>query len=352
MPANQVSINIDGIAYTGWEEVSIHSSIERLTSSFEVKLSDTIEGNLKLLSQKRCTIKIDSDLVLTGYVEKIDVSIDKDSHTVTVSGRDLLADLIDCSVIGPPYEFRNKNLAQHIETFVKPFGILFRYDKGVFASARKMDVTLSPGDSVFEAIDKARRQEGVLLYSDAQGRMLMGYSGKEASVDSLIWGQNIKKANVVYDDSNRFKDYYVRGQNSGGSNFDDFGVTLDVVGHAKDPRILRHRPVMLHSEGEVTQTTAKKRAEWEAIVRSAGSSVVQVIVAGFRQGNGALWKKNTIAPVSIPPLYINSDMLISDVSFSKSSNGTETALTLKRPDAFTPEPVIAIKQKHEIGFDD
>jgi prophage tail gpP-like protein len=45
-------------------------------------------------------------------------------------------------------------------------------------------------------------------------------------------------------------------------------------------------------------------------------------------------------------------MLISDVSFSKSSNGTETALTLKRPDAFTPEPVIAIKQKHEIGFDD
>lgn len=352
MPANDISIIIDGQAYTGWEEVTIHSSIERLTSSFEVKLSDKIEGNLKLLSQKRCTIKIDSDLVLTGYVEKIDISVEKDSHALTISGRDLLSDLVDCSVIGPPYEFRNKTLAQHIDHFVQPFGILFKYDKGVFSNARKMDVTLSPGDSVFEAIDKARRQEGVLLYSDPQGRMLMGYSGKESSVDALIWGKNIKKANIVYDDSNRYKDYYVRGQDTGGNGFDDFGVTIDVVGRAIDPRVIRYRPIMIHAEGEVNKASAKKRAEWEALVRSAGSSVLQVVVAGFRQGNGALWKKNTIAPVYIPSLYINSDMLISEVSFTKSGSGSETALTLKRPDAFAPEPVFAIKQKQQIGFDD
>jgi prophage tail gpP-like protein len=215
-----------------------------------------------------------------------------------------------------------------------------------------MDVTLNPGDSVFEAIDKARRQEGVLLYSDAEGRMIMGYSGKEFAVDVLTWGKNIKHASVVYDDSNRFRDYYVRGQNSGGSGFDDFGVSVDVIGHASDTRVTRFRPIMLHAEGEVTKPIAKKRAEWEALVRSAASAVVEVTVAGFRQGNGALWKKNQIVPVEIPPLYLNDQMLIADVTFSKSDTGSETALTLKRRDAFAPEPVFAIKQKQEIGFDD
>ena len=61
---------------------------------------------------------------------------------------------------------------------------------------------------------------------------------------------------------------------------------------------------------------------------------------GWLQGDGTVWKPNTLVRVVDPLLRIDEDWLIRDVSFSLSVSGSTTQLTLAGPDAFTVLPAI------------
>jgi prophage tail gpP-like protein len=82
----------------------------------------------------------------------------------------------------------------------------------------------------------------------------------------------------------------------------------------------------------------KKRAQWEATVRAARAVSVQVTVQGWRQGNGELWPVNALVNVDLPWLRLSGDMLISELTHTLDESGTRTQLTLRRPDAFIPQP--------------
>ena len=64
-------------------------------------------------------------------------------------------------------------------------------------------------------------------------------------------------------------------------------------------------------------------------------------VQGWTQGNGALWPVNALVRVRSPHLGVDGDMLISQVVYSVGEDGTKSVLTLRRPDAFTPEPSVS-----------
>jgi prophage tail gpP-like protein len=59
-------------------------------------------------------------------------------------------------------------------------------------------------------------------------------------------------------------------------------------------------------------------------------------------GNGALWPINALVRVRSPKkLHVDGDMLISQVTFEAGDGGRVTTLTLRRPDAFKPEPQVS-----------
>jgi prophage tail gpP-like protein len=85
-------------------------------------------------------------------------------------------------------------------------------------------------------------------------------------------------------------------------------------------------------------STARKRAQWEATVRAARAVSVSVTVQGWRQADGTLWPVNGLVQVDLPWLRISGEMLITELTYSLDESGTQTQMTLRRADAYTPEP--------------
>ncbi len=64
---------------------------------------------------------------------------------------------------------------------------------------------------------------------------------------------------------------------------------------------------------------------------------------GWRQSSGDLWDINTLVSVDLPAVFYSGDMLIESVSFVLTDSGQVTRLSLVKPDAYQPQPVIALE---------
>jgi len=76
---NIISISVDGKKYSGWTEATITTSMETLTSSFQLKVVDKINQDdnsvWPLQTQDECSIYIDNEKIITGYIDDVTVEI-------------------------------------------------------------------------------------------------------------------------------------------------------------------------------------------------------------------------------------------------------------------------------------
>ncbi len=284
-------------------------------------------------------VLLDSVPVVTGYVDKLDgvKAKDSDTHTLTVSGRDKTADLIDCCVVHGPGEYRGLTLAQIAKQISAPFGIEVVVEADVGASFPRLAV--QPGDTAWATLEMACRARGVLTLSDGRGRLVLAAPKARRSSVALVEGKNLKSVSWSLDESQRFSLYVVKGQNFGSD--DVYGVSAaSVSATSTDSGVRRYRPLVVLAENAGDIAYAKRRAGWEATVRSARAGTVQVVVPGWEEdAGGHPWDINSIVSCSLPSAGVAGDMLLSAVEFSKSlQNGTVSTLSLTRPDAFAVEP--------------
>jgi prophage tail gpP-like protein len=351
--ADIVTLLVDGEELSGFKTVSIISSLETLCGSFDVTLADKLDGkNFKLKTQSSCVVKIGNDTVITGYIDRVNMKVDPRSHTVSIRGRDKTADLVDSSIVTPPLEYAKKqDLFKLVQKWVAPHGLTVVKDYDIVPQFPQK-IAVSIGETVAEVIIRACRMKGIIPITDGLGRLLLTASGGELSDDSLAWEVNVKSGEAQYDYANRFYKYTFRTQNN---NEDEviaelWNRSLEVSGSATDPSVKRtNRQVVLDVEHDATRDECKKRAEVEALVRAANGQGASVVVQGWRQSTGKLWKKNMIVPVDIPPLYINQELLISEVNYMLGDDGSETLLKLVRPDAFNPGTKFKIPRRSGIS---
>ncbi|WP_409929135.1 phage baseplate assembly protein [Salmonella enterica] len=81
------------------------------------------------------------------------------------------------------------------------------------------------------------------------------------------------------------------------------------------------------------------RADFEARQRAARTDETTYVVQGWRQGNGTLWQPNQRVIVFDPVCgFDNTELLVSEVTFTQDQNGTLTEIRVGPPDAYLPEP--------------
>lgn len=338
-----VQLTVDGRRFEGWTSVEIRRGIQQMSGSFSLTHTEHWPGQQAGQAMKpgdRCTVAIDGDTVITGHVDEVAPSYSADGHEIRVAGRDLTADLIDCSAASTPGEWHNRDLRGILRDLVAPFGIAAIVAADVGAPFRKFRI--EEGESVFEAIDRACRMRAVLATSDEQGRLLIIRAGAARSSVALRRGENILSAGVRFNWRDRFSTYVVKAQQPGG-DFLSPAQTAQIVVTATDPAVTRHRPLTVLAEHAADQGEAADRVLWEANVRAARARQATVTVQGWRQGaGGPLWMPNTIAPLHDEWLDIDQDMLITAVTWRRSNEGTVSELQLMPPGAFElraePEP--------------
>ena len=331
--ADRVLLIIDGREYVGWEEVSISRAMDALAGAFSLSLTDRWSRTLERLPVTpgmTCRVMLGDDLVITGFIDEVSPSIDADSRSLRVSGRDRTGDLVDCSAQVASTELLNQNLGQIARTLAKPYGVSV-----VVNTAGKPFAVfkLQPGETVFEAIDRACRQRGLLASSDVRGRLVIG-TVATGRADGLEEGANLLKGAATFSLAQRFSEYRVDGQQAGTDDL--FGESAAAVqGRATDPAVTRHRLLRIQAETSASAESARERACWEAQVRAAKALTVSATVQGWRQTDGTLWAVNTLSRVSSATLRVDDDLLIKGVTFRLSNGGgSVTELELTRRDAF------------------
>jgi len=323
---------VNNKVYEGFLNIRLSRNLMSLTGTFEITLTDKLEvgqDDFDIKPGDRIHCHLGKNALYEGYVDRLSISFTSSSRNLTISGRDKTADLIDCSVIGST-EYNNMDFIGIATELLRPFGIKVLSNTSVGKKFTKFSI--KQGETVFEALNRAAKERQLILLSSAHGNLLIEKKGQTRASSELIEGVNVLAAGVEFDNSERFSEYHVKGQQPG-----ILGDANDAVGSkgvAYDKGIFRHRPTLILAENSVDNDGATKRAQWEATFRAAKGMRISCMVQGWRQKDGSLWATNQIVHLDCRSIGIKADMLISKVKFDQSSNGRRVELELIRKDAF------------------
>lgn len=341
-------LRVNGRDYGGWERIRVTRGIEAVSGSFELEVADRWAEQREpwpIAEEDECVVLVEGVPLVTGYVDSREATLGPDEHSLTISGRDKTGALVDCSAVLKRWEFVNERVLTLAKVLAEPFGIKADLQRGpglldASGLARVPKLTVDPGETAFEALERACRLAGVLPISDGKGGLLLARAGTTRAKTALVEGKNIKRGTASGDATGRFSSYRVLGQTQG-TDWVSGAAAAAIKASASDAGVRRkERVLVIRPDANLTPAQAQLRAEWEATVRAARAVSVTITVQGWHQGDGALWPVNALVAVDSPGLGIKGDMLITEATYSLDDSGTTTRLSLKRPDAFTPEPVV------------
>jgi prophage tail gpP-like protein len=337
---SDVVLRIDDGKFGGWKNVSLMRGIEQATGAFRIEVTERYPGQpdrWPIRKGMACTLELDGAPAITGYIDAVPRRFDHESSGITVSGRDRAADIVDSSAVIPGTQhgtgdFGPLSLPALCAQLCKPHGIQVRTAPGLDVSAPFAKLSIEPGETVWDCMERYARQRGVMIMSDALGGLLITRAGTELHPQPLVEGENILSAELDDDDSERSHQYVVLGQDEPTSNWNG-KAALQPKGTAIDPAIRKNRIRLLIAESLGNGITLGDRATWERDVRRGRGKSLVVTVQGF-SAQGRLWEPNMRVQARIPRLDIQDTFLIKSTNQSKSDDGTITEMTLVPPSVY------------------
>ena len=349
---NNISLEINGVEYEGWESISITKSIDNLTSEFSLNSSfqkinlegeDIITNPIKL--QDKARVFIDGNLQSTGTIENLAIAYNNQSHTISVSGRDRTGDLIDSSIIQKQYSISSfKRLVQVVlsdngYSDIKVINNVPNIKKLQTTDPEKAPST-EDGDTIFSFLDRYAKKVQVLINTDQEGNIVINREGAEVNSLSLISEQgnpdnNIKTASVNLAANNRFRFIEVYAQDSN----DTFSRgSVSQSGKAIDSQIRAPRRLRITSRNTSTSDLLKDLAKWHINIKRGQGTQYSCVVQGYYSDREQtkLWDINTLVEVRDDKCQIYGVFLINSVTFTKDlSGGSITTLTLVNKGSYT-----------------
>lgn len=341
---NAVTLSVDGLEYGGWKEVEISAGLERQARDFRLGITWRWPGQevVRPIRQgAQCEVRIGNDLVLTGWVFATPINHDANQISLSVSGRSLAADLVDCAAVNKPGQWKNQGVLSIVRDLAAPYGL--QVSSEISATSKLSDHTIEPGETAFESIDRLLTLFRVFSTDDARGQVVLASVGSQGrAFDAIEVGKNVLTGSAGLDFSGVFSEYQVLGQRSG--NDKAFGEkAAEVSATVTDTRTTRRRTHIIHQTGQMTDELAQSRANWERGNRMGKALQTTYTVQGWRQSNGALWRHNTVVRVIDPLIGFDRDMVIAEVTYSLSDSGMTTTLVVGPPEGYEPEPADPLK---------
>ena len=369
-------LTVAGIQYYGWKDIRVSRGIDRMAADFDIALAASWGTDNKPWLVRKfdpCTVSIGTDLVLTGYVDDVEIDFDAKAHSIRIRGRSKTEDVIDCTPDLPSGQFNGYTLDQIARAIATPFGIdvVVATDVGeAFPEA-----TIERHETGFEFLERHARLRSILLSDDEYGRLVLTRAGADRATDPLVQRGvdpeaqykadpllqgvpperrgNIARARASLNGAKQFSDYFVKTQS--GENFATWGgaggigspsvtpvqnqVATATNGRAHDASVPRYRPHTIIAESGLDAAMAQLRADWQMRYNNARATKATITVRGWRQTDGKLWKINQLTPLVADWLGIDRELLIAHVTYRLgNTEGRLTEMVLGPVEGFTPDP--------------
>lgn len=332
MPSDEiVTVEVGGQRYQSWKTVRVAASISDAARSFTLEVAaeaGAFETAWTFRAGAEVKIYFNSDMVLHGYVDRYQPRIDGKNAEITITGRSKTADMIDSAAEKKGGRFEKKNIKQIAEELDK-----FRCGIEVGEGVELKEIPhyqIVPGETVFRALERMARSQGLALMGTAKGSLKITKGEKKRHAGGIVEGENLLQGEADHNWSNRHSKYIVKGQRAIGSNAEN----LEIQAAVDDKELPRYRPTVIVVEEDTDKDRAKGRAETRA-KRAAGNALkASVTLQGFRDDDGMVWEPNRLIWVESAFLQIQQDMLVESIAFSQDGTaGTKTTLQLVDPKA-------------------
>ncbi|NIJ07244.1 prophage tail gpP-like protein [Sphingomonas vulcanisoli] len=341
---DDLTLTANGRTLSGWEDISVRLLAEGFPPSFDINLSsrDPATGASEIVRPgDACQVALGGDTVITGYIDRVAVSVGPEAHVIRVQGRGKTQDLVDCAAEWPGGQISGANALEIATKLASAYGVNVVMAAGADPGPQVPQFLLTYGETGADIIQRVCRAAGLLAYEDGKGRLVLGRVGASTAASGIVYGGNAEAATVQLSMDQRYSEYVCALLSQ--------DLLLDIGGAGfffdteTDSGVPRHRRMYLVMEQVATdpQAFTISKARWERSRRQGRGTTVSATVDSWRDKAGALWMPNTLAPVALPGLPDGSSPLcISEVSFRRGEDGTHADLLLLPPTAFTPEPLV------------
>lgn len=348
-------VEIDGVTYGGFLGGYVEVAIDRLARRFEFEAATRGVGDIPFRPGQRAVISIDGEPVLTGWIERIQVSAEPGAEqiTYTIAGRDKIADVVDSNVDG--LSDLHSTIACACDAVLRYLGVdaqvVDRSDSASRPFAGSAEVAKpDPNETAADFLWGVASRRQILLSSDGAGNLLL-LNGDPTEIGTRIVnradgaGNNILGFQFSSDHSRRFHTYHVVSQpNLAESAF--AGIEIDaptassVSASHVDGKIRASRRKTIAGESSYTVADARSRARWEANLARAEGLTYSVALPSWRDRDGALWAVNTAPIVEDEFAGISSRMLVAQVRFELTENGELAILDMLRRDSYASQAAL------------
>lgn len=348
-----ITIQIDGVNFEGFTEVSVSRSIETVSSGFSFVATNTNSATFPIKEGDSCKIFVNTTQVIDGFVEVVNPFISDNESNITISGRDRTSFVIDSSISVNTNFASNISLKNVIKQTLSKNGIIGidvkeDVDVGTIALFKTGEIESAEiGSNMFDFLEALARKKQVLLTTDGKGNIVLA-RGSTKPIDAqliLKEGQtintNTQESELVRDSTNRFNKVIVKSQaNLSASTSYSTSTVADITAFAIDEEIQKGKTLVVIAETALGGITdAKNRAIWEINTRKArGFNYIRTIT-GFSfdtKDESKIWEPNKLIDVVDERWDIRARLLIKNVEYKLDSDraGGITLLTLTLQNAY------------------
>jgi prophage tail gpP-like protein len=321
---------VNGQRYTAFMRAQVRAGFNEAARAFELTVAAEPNGAVTAAIFRAGTpvsVYATDTLLMQGFVDQYRPHLAAHDASIVVTGRSKSADLIDSDADHPTGFFQNKDPQQIGAELAQEYGATFKTDQ----TLTKLDQYLiTPGETIFRAVEKMTRKQGMTLAGTAEGDINITAPKGQRHAGGLFEGRNILVGNADHNWSNRHSKYSIKGQRAVGHG----ARRLHMVAKTTDSAVSRHRHKTVIHDDDGTIDDLKKRVT-NRRNRAAGNALkASISVQGFRDEGGKVWEPGFLVWTESQFLDIAQDMLIEAADYSQSEQGTITLLSLVDPRAY------------------
>jgi prophage tail gpP-like protein len=337
-PAEVARLQVEGRYFEDWDTVWVQHRWQdgwplfRFSCTESGKIPDAWEL-MQFKPGSRCTVFLGGILAITGIVLQRQATYDAKSHGVLISGVGQQWASSTSSVNSENKNFDGKTLKEIAEKLLSDVGGKLKVH-GTLNELPFYSANVTPGELVFDVLDKFARQRGASIGTDHLGNTLLIGEHTGEVQQQLIEGKNILKMQCVFSNEQISSLYRVTAQKG---SFDETiskmreatEMAADVKGTLKNAFKYLETPI----EHPVQSLDEVKLSAYYKAVHAEGTQVrAYVTVQGWLRDGKILWRTGDNVIVVSPMAMLNMVMKVQNATFSQDDrSGTTTVLECVLP---------------------
>lgn len=289
----EVTVRRGGMVLRGWIQSEVQRSIESLAGTFSVPVP-FIPGTVPAVQRGDVVqVAIGDEVVIDGYVLAAEPFYNRTDCGLNVVGRDRAGDLVHSSAIHQGGHWAGVKLDRIAQDICRPFGldVVVATDIG----APLDDFRLWLGETCLAALARAARLRGVLVMSDAAGRVVLTKAGATRVAGEIRRGRNVIAMQGIGTEEQCHSEYIAYGQQELADDV-DFDTARQVKATAKDALVTRYLPLVIPADGAIKPGDLQALVDHTARVRRGHAMGLRYTLEGWTD-SGKPWPINALVPV-------------------------------------------------------